>query len=70
MANLFKEVIAKSLVSDVNENLSLLLKINQNENLLPIFVSFMNTSDNVPLTYSKYHTQTLATHINIIIFLE
>ena len=53
MTNLFKEVIAKSLVFDVIENLSLLLKIDQNEialkNLLPLFVSFMNASDNVPL---------------------
>ena len=56
MTNHFKEVIAKSLVSDFIENLSLLLSINQNEialkNLLPLFVSFMNASDNVPLTYT------------------
>ena len=78
ITNLFKEVIAKSLVSDVIANLSLLLKINQNEialkNLLPLFVSFMNASNNVPLIYTilfnlfENHTQTLATHINIIFF--
>ncbi|KAH0785019.1 hypothetical protein GPJ56_010965 [Histomonas meleagridis] len=56
MTNLFKEVVEKNLVSDVVENLSLLLKINQSEaalkNLLPLFIEFMNSSDNVPLMYT------------------